>query len=423
MKFSAEIEGVSEGARIDLGNRSVLEQEHSRNGKAPAVAKPPSRWMSRFFAAIKVVLGLVACIVSAEGFRVLLPSLGWKLYHAIWPLYYVPLARRLDIAMILAFVTMIVVLWTWHYVLRQLTGVNWIPSEKKWYRDGEGLFRSGLAIVLLFCDAALVYMGICGMTWGSAKFSAAALLMTIIYACLMVGVTYASIDSGRAFAEARRYVSLLLIAASLGLSGCEPPREQVFNDRESEFVATILLDLSGSFVEELSDGGWDFLQTVLEQYFRHRAGSGDDLIIIAKISADTRTLLWQGTPRDLRERFPTPEEFKSFLVQNVDSSGSRVHEAISESLRFTMADQNVASGHARSALLVLSDMVQQPESEESEEEVTRMLTDYGRCGGVVGLFYVDEELVFPWKERLRQCGVRHTVCDSSERKPIPPNFE
>jgi hypothetical protein len=245
--------------------------------------------------------------------------------------------------------------------------------------------------------------------------------------CVIIGVTYAGIDarrSGTRLTQRTSHLAILLVACVL-LAGCDPPEQNVFGERQTEYVLTILLDLSPSFAGQLVDGGaTDFMEAVLDRYFRHRAGSGDDLIVIAKISGDREALLWRGTPRDLREQFPSPERLREFLFKNIDSSGSRVHEAMVDAIRHILVDPNVANGEAKSALFVLSDMVESAaEVRASEEDVGRLLSEYGVKKGVVGLFFVKQSLVSCWRERLKRSGVRYTVSSEIERNPPLPSFE
>ena len=370
---------------------------------------------------------MVFWLVLVEGLRVVIPPLGWKFYRAVHPLYYLPMGRRLDMAVVVAFGMMAVVLWMWHKILHQVLGLDSTSDAKGWYRDGEKVFRTVLGAVLLLCDAGVFYLGICGLAWGGSRVSLSAVLATVSYVCVMIGVTYAGIDARRAGMLMTKWTGplLTLLATCLPLASCAPPDQSVFGERQSEYVLTILLDLSPSFASQLVDGGaTDFMEAVLDRYFRHRAGSGDDLIVIAKISGDGEALLWRGTPRDLREQFPSPEKLREFLLNNMDSSGSRVHDAMVDTMRHIMDDPNVANGEAKSALFVLSDMVENAaDAQASEEDVIRLLSEYAAKNGVVGLFFVKQGLVAPWRERLSQSGVRFTVSSEIERNPPLPSFE
>ena len=209
------------------------------------------------------------------------------------------------------------------------------------------------------------------------------------------------------------------------LAGCDPPEQNVFGERQTEYVLTILLDLSPSFAGQLVDGGaTDFMEAVLDRYFRHRAGSGDDLIVIAKISGDREALLWRGTPRDLREQFPSPERLREFLFKNIDSSGSRSMRPWWTPCATYWSTQMWQTARRKSALFVLSDMVESAaDARASEEDVGRLLSEYGVKKGVVGLFFVKQSLVSHWRESLKRCGVRFTVSSEIERNPPLPSFE
>jgi hypothetical protein len=389
------------------------------------VAAAPGRVQVWFWLGAKLGLGVVFWLVLVEGLRVVIPPLGWKFYRAVHPLYYLPLGRKLDMALVVAFGMMAVVLWMWHKMLQQVLGVDATSDAKKWYRDGEKVFRTVLGAALLLCDAGVFYLGICGLAWGGSRLSVSAVLATLSYVCVMIGVTYAAIDASRARRHLIKAAPLVFLVACLPLAGCTPTDQSVFVERQSEYVLTILLDLSPSFARQLVDGGAsNFMEAVLDTYFHHRAGSSDDLIVIAKISGDREALLWQGTPHDLREQFPSPANLREFLLNNRDSSGSRVHEAIVDTLRHILTDPNVASGGAKSALFVLSDMVENAaDAKATEEDVTRLLSEYGTRDGVVGLYFVKQGLVPVWRERLAESGVRFAVSSEIDRNPPLPCFE
>jgi hypothetical protein len=222
------------------------------------------------------------------------------------------------------------------------------------------------------------------------------------------------------------HTTIFLIAFA---AGCEKRRETVestFGHNESDYVLTIVVDLSGSFINKMAEGGkaYDFTLRVVDRYFRDRIGT-NDRIVLAQISGAERALLWEGTPVDLRHEFPNAAAFRSFLVEHATQSGSLVHAAMTSALQHAMTDTRVAKGQAKSALFVLSDMMDNgPVSEESERILMQELSDYGRCGGVVGLYYVDHPLVAVWKRRLQNAGIKD-FCVESEivAKPALPNFE
>jgi hypothetical protein len=218
-----------------------------------------------------------------------------------------------------------------------------------------------------------------------------------------------------------------LLVATLA-AGCEKRHEAVdstFGQIESDYVLTIVVDLSGSFVQKMAEDGkaYDFTLRVVDRYFRDRIGT-NDRILIAQISGADQALLWEGTPVDLRHEFPSAPAFRSFLQSHAIQSGSLVHAAMTSALQHVMTDHRVARGQTKSALFVLSDMMDNGGDAESERLLMQELTDYGRCGGVVGLYYVDHPLVAVWKRRLNDAHIKH-FCVESEivAKPPLPSFD
>ncbi len=213
--------------------------------------------------------------------------------------------------------------------------------------------------------------------------------------------------------------------------GCEPRRQSpadsssTFAHQESQYVLTVLLDMSGSFQHEMTDGGkaHRFNMRIIDRYFRERLGSNDQLII-AQISGDSRSLLWQGTPLQLRKDFPSATAFGEFLRSKTNPQGSLVHDAIASTVDYILADPNVSSGTAKSALFVLSDLADTASSPESKERALQSLAAYGQAGGVVGLYYVDQSLVPEWRTNLRLAGIQESCVEADiVGTPTLPRFE
>ncbi|MCA9078108.1 MAG: hypothetical protein KDA93_23970 [Planctomycetaceae bacterium] len=221
-------------------------------------------------------------------------------------------------------------------------------------------------------------------------------------------------------------ISILVIGL---LSGCGPRREpqaqSTFQQEDCEYVVTVLLDLSPSFFNEMTEGGqaYNFNAALLDHYFRERLGTNDQLII-AQISGEKRALLWQGTPLQLRQKFPSATAFGEFLRSNANPNGSLVHDAIAATVDYVLADPNVASGRAKSAIFVLSDMADNGSSEDSEERALDSLKAFGRVGGIVGMYYVDQRLVPDWRTKLKDAGIRESCVEAEiVGTPTLPSFE
>lgn len=222
--------------------------------------------------------------------------------------------------------------------------------------------------------------------------------------------------------------TVMLVALMIGCEKRRHREEVTLAVDDSRFVLAIVLDLSRSFSQLMAEDGkgYEFALLVIDQYFRDRIGTRDK-VIIAQISGTKRSPLWEGTPTELRQQFPNAEAFRKFLMRKADPSRSYVHEGVTQVLDYVMADPSVSNGKAKSAMFVLSDMLDSgagPSSRNSKQKVIDTLTKYGQGGGIVGLYYVDLGLVPEWRQILQDAGLKHcTVQSDIVGKPMLPTFE
>ncbi len=220
---------------------------------------------------------------------------------------------------------------------------------------------------------------------------------------------------------------IITISLLISVLGCEPRKEdsKTFVDDDCQFKVAILLDLSGSFEHLMCEGGkaYQFALNVLDHYFRERLGT-DDKLIIAQISGADRSLLWEGTPLQLRQNFPSAKAFGEFLRIKSDPSESHIHDSIIHSLEYITSDPAIMNGQAKSAVFILSDMLDNGSSQDSKKQAIEALSTYAEKGGVVGMYYVDQFLVSEWRKELQNAGVKE-LCVESEIVGVPrlPNFD
>ncbi len=212
--------------------------------------------------------------------------------------------------------------------------------------------------------------------------------------------------------------------------GCEKRREEAnvnpFGEDESEYVLMIVVDLSGSFQKLMAEDGtaYDFTLHAIDRYFRDRVGCNDQLIL-AQISGERRSLLWHGAPRRLYEEFPTARKFRDFLVARADPNGSMVHDGIAHAMEYLMSMRSVSTGKAKSATLILSDMMDNaPDSDQSEQRLIKAFTSYSNRSGAIGLYYCDQMELVKWRQNFEKAGLRLVALapDVKGRPPLP-SFE
>jgi hypothetical protein len=222
--------------------------------------------------------------------------------------------------------------------------------------------------------------------------------------------------------------TLPLLVLGLALLGCEKRREttvSAIQEDDRTYVAMVVLDLSGSFSHLMADRGkgYEFALTIVDRYFRDRIGTADRLVV-AQISGTQRSLLWEGTPHELRQDFATAGRFRDFLLSKAEPDASFVNEGLTHAIQYLLSDAAVASGQAKPAVFVLSDMVDNGTNTiESERKLKQTLAAYAETGGVMGIYYVDQLQVAAWRTCLRECGIPGTVESEIHGRPTLPSFE
>lgn len=204
------------------------------------------------------------------------------------------------------------------------------------------------------------------------------------------------------------------------------PPAAVFAPSETEFIVMIVIDLSGSFAHHMADDGkaYEFALRIYDRYFRDRIGNSKDELILAQLSGTHRSLLWRGSPIELRHKFATAEDFKEFLLANANPNGSVIHDGIAHALEYMNSDPALTNNNAKSAVFVLSDLLDNGlNPEQSGPRVSKALAEYASKNGVVGMYYVDQELVLPWRQTLQAARLPDFRVDCNiDDNPDLPSF-
>ncbi|TWT51735.1 hypothetical protein KOR42_34220 [Thalassoglobus neptunius] len=235
-----------------------------------------------------------------------------------------------------------------------------------------------------------------------------------------------------------RMTTLLMLLLAMMISGCGAPRDkspaaepQVFQGARPQSrnepatrVVMILMDLSGSFTEKMANDGeaYQFALNVIDQYFRSQSGTNDN-IVLAQISGTRRSLLWEGSPRQLRETFPSADSFREFLLSNADPRGSLVHEGMRNAIDYLTHHSVYGTSNAKTVTLVLSDM-DDTSFGDSEERLNKSLVANAHNQGAIGIYFCNQLTVEDWKQRLASAGYINYVVESEiVGKPQLPKFE
>lgn len=235
-----------------------------------------------------------------------------------------------------------------------------------------------------------------------------------------------------------RLFVFMLIVFLVGCSKRLETSEVMFEEEKGKYVVTILLDMSGSFQQMMATDGkaHEFALQVIDRYFRDRIGMPDKLII-ARIAGSDRALLWEGTPQQLRQDFPNPTAFRQMLLggdpQGGDVNGaavqpvsfaSNIHQSLTRTIDYVLEEPGVSDGSMKSAVFVLSDMLDTDQSDENKKKVLEALSQYGQTGGTLGIYWCDQLYVTEWRKHLKDAGIEHAVVQSHiQSRPTLPSFE
>jgi hypothetical protein len=89
-----------------------------------------------------------------------------------------------------------------------------------------------------------------------------------------------------------------------------------------------------------------------------------------------------------------------------DPKSSRVYDGLVQAVEYTLADPVMVRGKGKAAVFVISDMIDNtPDNAARRARAVNALTQVGKRGGVVALFFVDVQLCAPWGQLLRDAGM------------------
>ncbi len=149
-------------------------------------------------------IGLLYFVVISEGFRVMVPVLSLRLYRLPIPgfsrLRDFEGLQRLDLAHLFAIVLCFLTWYFWTAALWLMLAPQEYLARKRWNPVTYGKIMKGIAIALLSADAILFYRGLteqAGGIFGGSWFSPTAILVTIAYVALIVGIALISVNLDR----------------------------------------------------------------------------------------------------------------------------------------------------------------------------------------------------------------------------------
>lgn len=198
----------------------------------------------------------------------------------------------------------------------------------------------------------------------------------------------------------------LLLVTLLLASGCivatPKSKRAPLETKPVDAVLVVGVDLSGSFAADFSERAYPLLLNVMQSFFVEQMGD-DCKVVLSQISSHDDVVLFEGTPRDLRRRFPSPDALAAFLLANSKPNSSPVFKAMNQTLHYV--NQMADIGEQTEVLTVVISDLRDSEKDRAvwKKKGFRMLEElkrYQQRGGAIALYYVDLEQVDLWKRIL-----------------------
>jgi hypothetical protein len=224
--------------------------------------------------------------------------------------------------------------------------------------------------------------------------------------------------------------ALFIIGVALSLAGCERyvvVESSPIHAVERGYILAIVLDTSGSFAQTMFEGdraGYRFFLRASDQFFRDRMGE-NDRILITQLSAEDRTLLWEGPPLSLRRRFGNSASLRQFLEEKSNPGGSRAYAAVADTLDYLYELPGVSEGKTKVCVLVLSDMLDNsPTQETDRRQMADSLSRLAQADASIGFYWVDQMCLSDCRQCVADAGITDCVieCDVVD-EPRLPSFQ
>ena len=218
-----------------------------------------------------------------------------------------------------------------------------------------------------------------------------------------------------------------LLAVILLLPGCAKHQEtdtRVIRPPEWNFILIFLVDPSRRFAEKKFDAAAHrFLVGTAENYFRGRSEPDDRVLLASLTDEGGSPLLWQGTPRDLRRQFDTPEALRDFVTQHSRPT-KHVYASLAKTLDYVSDLPPVHDGKAKAVVVVLSDMLDDSKTREQDlVKAAAALKRFTALRSEIGHWWVDWDAVPDFKKWYRKADLPEPHFIQQEPNPKPLTFE
>lgn len=208
-----------------------------------------------------------------------------------------------------------------------------------------------------------------------------------------------------------------------------PGRERSpFEATKVEYVMVIAINLNQQFQGRMQrdDAAFRYVFSLVESFTRNTVGSEARIVITQLGNGAQNPLLWEGSPREIRQQFQSPEMFQSFVLKNRRDCPPQAINGLVTTTKYLLNHEALDNEACRPALFIVSDAVdQRPYAETFKDcaELAKNFTDIAHLGGICGWYFVDHQNLDWAKEIVKRSGFKDFRVEADiVRRPSVPRF-
>ncbi|WP_461507062.1 hypothetical protein [Rhodopirellula baltica] len=227
---------------------------------------------------------------------------------------------------------------------------------------------------------------------------------------------------------------IFAVAITAAMSGCvakvEREAKPVFDTKPLDACLVMNMDLSGSFAADFGERAYPLMLQITNEFFRAQSGA-DTKVVLAQMSGHVgqdQVVLFEGTPKELRQRFNSPDDLSTFLLANSDPNRSPIFEAMGEAIGYVNRMPTVTK-ETRLLTVTISDLVESETDSDKRRAAGRVmvgeLEKYQQLGGALALFYVSVGETERWQKILDRSGFQagqYVIANTLNDNPPMPRM-
>ena len=202
----------------------------------------------------------------------------------------------------------------------------------------------------------------------------------------------------------------------------------MFDTKPLASCLVVSVDLSGSFADDFGDRAYPLLLKIMDKFFTVSMGE-DSKVVLSQMSGHDQVILFEGTPRELRRRFASPDELAEFMLEHSGRDRSPIYESAGQTFRYVNSMADVTED-SKVLTAIISDL-KDSETISAKRSATgrKMLSElesYQAKGGALALYCVDLEETSRWKRILDMAGFKpgqFVISNDLVESPPMPVFE